>query len=138
MDRGLDFVVAVLSDESAHPGEAVPTAPPWSGMGRKSASRCRTKASSMQALATDGRALNGERRATNARNNLFPPDQRFGVTWPSGMCVTHRQHWLDYRNHRFDPVTAGRWPGGPGSPFIVVGPDLGRVREERRVEWERA
>lgn len=67
---------------------------------------------------------------------LFPPDQRFSVRLPEGMCQVHREIWAAYRNMRFNPVTGDRWPGTPGSPFIVVGHDLGRVREERRVEWD--
>ncbi|OKJ25822.1 IS701 family transposase [Streptomyces sp. CB01580] len=52
-DRGLDFVVAVRADESAHPYDAVPTAPAWSGNGRKPATRYRTKALSLKDLAAE-------------------------------------------------------------------------------------
>ena len=69
-------------------------------------------------------------------NNLFPPDQRFGVCPPSGMCEAHLEHWYAERNRRFNPITGNRWPGHPGSPFIPVGRDLNRVREERRREWD--
>ncbi|GAA2916137.1 IS701-like element ISBj9 family transposase [Streptosporangium fragile] len=50
-ERGLDFVVAVRADESAHPHDAVPTTPAWSGNGRKPAARYRTPASSLRDLA---------------------------------------------------------------------------------------
>ncbi len=66
----------------------------------------------------------------------LPPDLRFGVRSADGMCAAHRRAWLDYRNMQFDPITGDRWPGGPGSPFVIIGPNLARVREERRVEWD--
>lgn len=71
------------------------------------------------------------------QNVSFPPDQRFTVRTPHGMCPTHRQHWIDYRNMYFDPVTGNRWPGSHGSPFEYHGHDMDRLREERRVEWDR-
>ncbi|MGW3196754.1 hypothetical protein ACWDBD_19610 [Streptomyces sp. NPDC001118] len=69
-------------------------------------------------------------------NNPFPPDERYTVRMPAGMCATHREHWLGYRNMDFDPVSGNRWPGGAGSPFNPIGRDLARVREERRCEWD--
>jgi hypothetical protein len=69
-------------------------------------------------------------------NRMYPPDERFNVSPPNGMCETHRQMWLDYRNMHFDPRTGNRWPGNPGSPFTIVGHDLGQVLDERRVEWD--
>lgn len=71
-----------------------------------------------------------------SNGNLFPPDQRHTVRYPVGLCPAHRQAWLDWRNHDFDPTTGDRWPGGPGSIFTIVGSDLNRVREERRCEWD--
>ena len=38
-DRGIDYVVAVKGATSAHPGDAVPEAPPYSGRGRPPAPR---------------------------------------------------------------------------------------------------
>ncbi|MBY8881660.1 transposase [Actinacidiphila acidipaludis] len=38
-ERGLDFGVAVRADEAAHRHEAVPSAPAWSGTGRKPTAR---------------------------------------------------------------------------------------------------
>lgn len=72
-----------------------------------------------------------------AQNVSFPPDQRFTVRPPQGMCPTHRQHWIDYRGMEFDPVTGNAWPGCHGSPFDYVGTDMDRLREERRVGWDR-
>lgn len=69
-------------------------------------------------------------------NQLYPPDQRFTVRSPGGMCETHGEAWLGYRNMHFDPVTGNRWPGGHGSMFDLIGPNLDQVREERRVEWD--
>jgi hypothetical protein len=69
-------------------------------------------------------------------NRLYPPDERFKVLSAPGMCPAHREMWLGYRNMHFDPVSANRWPGHPGSPFIVVGRDLNEVREWRRAEWD--
>jgi hypothetical protein len=69
------------------------------------------------------------------QNNLFPPDQRFSVRLPPGMCQVHRQMWRDYRDMRFDPVSGNRWPGHPGSPFTPIG-DVDRCRKERRREWD--
>lgn len=71
-----------------------------------------------------------------AGNRLYPPDERFNVRLPKGMCETHRQMWLDYRNMHFDPVTGNRWPGIPGSPFQYVGHDTNDLREQRRCEWD--
>jgi hypothetical protein len=69
-------------------------------------------------------------------NELYPPDQRYTVRPPAGLCPHHRGSWLGYRTMDFDPVSGNRWPGHPGSPFIVVGQDLARVAEERRCEWD--
>lgn len=69
-------------------------------------------------------------------NRLFPPDERFNVRPPAGMCPTHRRMWIGYRDMHFNPVSGNRWPGHPGSPFTIIGRDLDRVREERRVEWD--
>ncbi|CAL9371314.1 hypothetical protein [Streptomyces sp. enrichment culture] len=71
-----------------------------------------------------------------ADNRLFPPDERFNVDPPKEMCPIHEQMWLDYRNMHFDPISGNRWPGHPGSPFIVAGNKMSVIREERRVEWD--
>ncbi|MFC5256451.1 transposase [Streptomyces cinereospinus] len=52
-DRGLDYVVAVRGDTSAHPGEAVPTAPEREGrMGAPRLPRYRGRARSLKDLVT--------------------------------------------------------------------------------------
>lgn len=90
-ERGLDFVVAVRSDESAHPQEAVPTAPPWSGNGRKPATRYRMKAASMQVLAADG-GRKGFRQATWRRGSKGPMRSRFRVVTVRPAGVAARTH----------------------------------------------
>lgn len=70
-------------------------------------------------------------------NQLYPPDQRFTVRSPEGMCEAHGEAWLGYRNMYFDPYTGNRWPGSHGSPFEYHDHDMNRLREERRVEWDR-
>lgn len=69
-------------------------------------------------------------------NKPFPPDQRFTVRFPKGICEAHGELWLGYRNMYFDPYTGNRWPGASGSPFEYHGHDMDRLREERRVEWD--
>jgi hypothetical protein len=71
-----------------------------------------------------------------ATSRLYPPDERFNVRLPDGLCERHAQNWLDWRNKRFDPVTGDAWPGTPGSPFLFVGHDMDDLREQRRVEWD--
>lgn len=71
-----------------------------------------------------------------ANNRMYPPDERFNVSPPKGVCPVHHQMWLDYRNMHFDPVTGDRWPGNPGSPFLYVGENMRELCEQRRVEWD--
>lgn len=89
--RGLDFVVAVRSDESAHPHDAVPAVPVWSGNGRKPAARYRTKASSLRELAAAaGRA--GYRRVTWRTGSKGPMRSRFRVQSVRPAGVAARRH----------------------------------------------
>lgn len=69
-------------------------------------------------------------------NRLYPPDERFNVRPPEGMCERHAENWLGYRNMRFDPVQGDAWPGTANSPFLFVGHDMDELREERRFEWD--
>jgi SRSO17 transposase len=50
-ERGIGYVVAVRSDVTLHPHDAQPTAPAWSGNGRKPQPRYRHKPSPVAALA---------------------------------------------------------------------------------------
>jgi hypothetical protein len=74
-----------------------------------------------------------------AQGNVYPPDQRFGVHPPAGMCSAHLKNWYGYRNMRFDPVRGHRWPGHPGTFLTPEG--FGEVAMERlwngrRREWD--
>ncbi|MFJ1616156.1 IS701 family transposase [Streptomyces sp. NPDC088251] len=90
-DRGLDFVVAVRADESAHPYDAVPTAPAWSGNGRKPATRYRTKALSLKGLAAEpGRKA--YRQATWREGSKGPMRSRFQVQNVRPAGVAARTH----------------------------------------------
>ena len=51
-DRGTAYVVAIGADVSVHLHDVRPTAPAWSGNGRKPQPRYRHKPSSLSALAT--------------------------------------------------------------------------------------
>jgi SRSO17 transposase len=87
-ERGLDFVVAVRSDESAHPHDAVPAVPAWSGNGRKPAARYRCAASSLRGLAAEtGRKA--YRRVTWRRGSKGPMRSRFRVqsVRPAGVAT---------------------------------------------------
>jgi hypothetical protein len=50
-DRGIGYVLAVRSDVTVHPHDAQPTAPAWSGNGRKPQPRYRDKPSPVAVLA---------------------------------------------------------------------------------------
>jgi SRSO17 transposase len=50
-DRGLDYVAAVSSDLAAHPADAAPAAPPYSGRGHPPTPRYRDKPSNLGRLA---------------------------------------------------------------------------------------
>jgi SRSO17 transposase len=50
-DRGLEYAVAVSPTLSAHPADAVPTAPPYSGRGRPPVPKYRDRPSTLGALA---------------------------------------------------------------------------------------
>ena len=50
-ERGIGYVVAIRSDVTVHPHDAQPTAPAWSGNGRRPQPRYRHKPSSVAALA---------------------------------------------------------------------------------------
>lgn len=68
-------------------------------------------------------------------NRLNPPDERFHVRAPGGMCKRHLEMRLGYRNQYFDPRSGNRWPGTPGSPFTIIR----KLDEElawRRAEWD--
>ncbi len=90
-DRGLDFVVAVRADETAHPADAVPTAPAWSGRGRRPATRYRGKPSPLKALAADGGRA-AYRRTTWRHGSKGPMRSRFRVRQVRPAGVAARRH----------------------------------------------
>lgn len=69
-------------------------------------------------------------------NRLHAPDQRFGVLPPPGMCAVHLDLRQRYRDMYFDDRSGNRWPGTAGSPFTIIGTDLGRELAWRRAEWD--
>ncbi len=78
--RGIGYVVAIRSDVTAHPHDATPTAPTWSGNGRKPQPRYRDKPSPVAALA----AGQGRQAFTE-------------VTWREGSRGPMRSHFLSQR-----------------------------------------
>ena len=78
--RGIGYVVAIRSDATVHPHDAVPTAPTRSGNGRKPQPRYRDKASPVAALA----ARHGRQGFTE-------------VTWREGSRGPMRSHFLALR-----------------------------------------
>lgn len=76
-------------------------------------------------------------RYQDRHNGAYPPDVRFSVRPPTGMCPVHLDLRQRYRDMHFNPTSGNRWPGHPGSPFVVIGHDLNKVREWRRAEWDR-
>ena len=91
--RGIGYVVAVRADVTVHPHDARPTAPPWSGTGRRPQPRYRDKPSSVAALA----AGHGRQAFTE-------------VTWREGSRGPMRSRFLGAGG------AAGRDPGPPPGP----------------------
>lgn len=87
-DRGLDYMVAVRADESAHPQHAVPTVPDWNGRGRKPAARYRTPALPLKALAAEG-GRRSYRQTTWRKGSKGPMRSRFKVhtVRPAGVAT---------------------------------------------------
>jgi hypothetical protein len=71
-----------------------------------------------------------------SHNELYPPDQRFFVLAPGGMCKRHLEMRRGYRDMYFDDRSGNRWPGTSGSPFTIIGRDLARELAWRRQEWD--
>ncbi|MFE9613495.1 IS701 family transposase [Streptomyces sp. NPDC006012] len=79
-ERGIGYVVAVRSDVTAHPQDAQPLTPPWSGNGRKPQPRYRDEPASVAAWA----ARRGRQAFTE-------------VTWREGSRGPMRSHFLAMR-----------------------------------------
>ncbi|MET8214012.1 IS701 family transposase [Streptomyces sp. NPDC005373] len=78
--RDIGYVVAIRSDVTVHPHDVTPTAPPWSGNGRKPQPRYRDKPLSVAALA----AAHGRQAFTE-------------VTWREGSRGPMRSRFLALR-----------------------------------------
>ncbi|GHE38347.1 hypothetical protein GCM10018782_10710 [Streptomyces griseoaurantiacus] len=116
--RSIDYVVAIRSDVTAHPYEARPTAPRWSGNGRKPQPRYRGRPTPVAALA----AGHGRHAFTE-------------VTWREGSRGPMRSHFLALRvrpagikSRRLAQAAAlaghGHWDGVlPEVALLVEWPD---------------
>ncbi len=121
-DRGLDFVVAVRADESAHPGDAVPGAPAWSGRGRPPADRYRTRPAALKVLAADGGRA-AYRRSTWRHGSKGPMRSRFRVQTVRPAGVAPRRHAITLSGGPalWDGVLPAatlltEWPAGEKAP----------------------
>ncbi len=103
--RDIGYVVAVRSDVTVHPHDALPATPPWSGTGRRPQPRYRDKPSSVAA-----------RAAVHGRQSFTP------VTWREGSRGPMRSRFLavavrpaGVRARRLAQATAtdhdGHWDG---------------------------
>jgi SRSO17 transposase len=90
-ERGLDFVVAVRGDETAHDHEAVPTSPDWSGTGRRPAARYRAPALPLKDLAAQG-GRKAYRQATWRKGSKGPMRSKFKVRTLRPAGVAARRH----------------------------------------------
>ncbi|MDQ0843159.1 IS701 family transposase [Streptomyces sp. V1I6] len=121
-ERGLDFVVAVRADETAHRHDAVPTAPAWSGNGRKPAARYRTPALSLKDLAAEtGRQTH--RQATWRKGSKGPMRSKFRVRRVRPAGVAARRHAIAQAGgpSAWDGVLPAltllsQWPTGEKAP----------------------
>ena len=93
-ERGLDFVVAVRADETAHPHGVVPTAPAWSGTGRRPAARYRTPAPPLKGLAAEG-GCKAYRQGTWRTGSKEPMRSKFQVRAVRAACTTARRHAMN-------------------------------------------
>lgn len=70
------------------------------------------------------------------RGWFTPPDQRFGLVLPEGVCAVHRRMWREWRDRRFNGI---RFPGFPaGDGFCNARTEDGIVEdwERARAEWD--
>jgi SRSO17 transposase len=104
-DRDRRYVVAVRSNTTAQPGAAEPTAPAWSGNGRKPQPRYRQPACSLAEIATDPE-LSSYREVIWRQGSRGPMRSRFTALRirPAGIAVRRRVH-------RTALEDAGSWDG---------------------------
>lgn len=67
------------------------------------------------------------------RGNLYPPDQRFGVDAPAGLCSVHQRHWWRWRNKHFRGQT---WPGPFPNGGFRSADGFREGRQSLETEWE--
>lgn len=69
-------------------------------------------------------------------NNLHPPDQRFTVLVPEGLCAVHRKMWFAWRNKTF---RGNQFPGGLLSDGLTAytREHLDSVWADARCNWDR-
>ncbi|MFG1794228.1 hypothetical protein [Nocardia sp. NPDC049149] len=73
-------------------------------------------------------------------SNFYPPDQRFGVDRPDGMCAVHRSQWRRWQGRRFKGQL---WPGPVPGCRLRTADGWKQYRsggidywERARVEWD--
>ncbi|MGW4034661.1 IS701 family transposase [Streptomyces sp. NPDC004838] len=146
-ERGLDYVVAVRSDESAHPQDAVPTTGKWSGRGRRPASRYRAGSSSLRVLAADG-GRTAFRRSTWRHGSKGPMRSRFRVLTVRPAGVAARTHAMGQAGGAAawdgvlpEATLLSEWPAGEKAPAgywltsLPAGTPLRRLVRLAKMRW---
>ncbi|MFC9618239.1 IS701 family transposase, partial [Streptomyces sp. NPDC056938] len=121
--RGIAYVVAVRSDVTVHPHDAQPTAPAWSGNGRKLQSRYRDKPSSVTAL-TAGHGRQAFTEVTWREGSRGPMRSRFLAlrVRPAGVkarrlaqaaATAEHGHWAGVLP---EVTLLAEWPEGAEAP----------------------
>lgn len=121
--RGITYVVAVRSDVTVHPHDAQPTAPAWSGNGRKPQSRYRDKPSSVAAL-TAGHGPQAFTEVTWREGSRGPMRSRFLAlrVRPAGVkarrlaqaaATAEHGHWASVLP---EVTLLAEWPEGAEEP----------------------
>ncbi|MCT9094374.1 IS701 family transposase [Streptomyces sp. ASQP_92] len=146
--RSIGYVVAVRSDVTVHPHEAVPTVPLWSGNGRKPQPRYRDKPSSVAALAA-GRARQAFTGATWREGSRGPMRSRFVAlrVRPAGVRARRlAQAAATAQDGAWDGVLPeltllAEWPTGAEAPTdywlsnLPAGTPLNELVRLAKVRW---
>jgi SRSO17 transposase len=116
--RGIGYVVAVRSDVTVHPHDAKPTAPAWSGNGRKPQPRYRDRPSSVAALAA-ARGRQAFTQVTWREGSRGPMHSRFTAlrVRPAGIRARRlARAGALAREGMWDGVLLAEWPEGAEAP----------------------
>lgn len=70
------------------------------------------------------------------RGVFCPPDQRFGVDLPAGMCPIHSRAWREWRDRRFKGVRFPGYPAGDGFCNARTEDGVAGDWERARTEWD--